>query len=524
MEGEEFEPNMMSAWIKEQATILNKPYGDIQRILLIPTARGHKQLFSKWSAFKRTLPKSKPIQYPTQLYAYAEASDEPYERLGQPEYEEVETEKGPRRMVVWRTPKKGENDITKWYIPKEFRTSKPEPELTEKQLARIEKIKKERKKKKEKILVEAKDDDMDMEELDDWVVKAQAELDAMGPAPPDPDPTPYFITRPLTDAEREEIEKISEKVRKQKAFLATYPINGLTKSTAVLDVMRGERRIREIEESLKEPTERWFNLMRKTDPEGATDWTATNIEGSGIAIRGGKLSASDLRGLLNASYSGEERVGDFILDKRLSTGTSKVYYNPTTTQVVVAHKGTEGVMDWLNNLAFALGGRWGYEKTSRYKEAEKVQREAEEAYGTKNLATIGHSQGALQADLLGQRGKEVITLNKPSHPLKTSSSAIQTDIRTRRDPVSIFTDADITIESEGYNPLKEHSVDTLGRLDPELMIGEGLKSLNQQIHHYKNCLGMRCPPLIPTPDYMEYKGLIDKRNALKRLLISGFSK
>lgn len=511
MVAEDIESNVMTAWIKEQANVLNKPYGEIQRILLIPTARGHKQMFSKWSDFKKTLPLSKPLQRPVQPYRPN------FENVAPPEYypyePETETEKKKKGKVVWRD----SDDISRWYIPKAFQKNTEllkeitEPELTEKQKIRIERLKKDRKNKKKILVIE------DEEE---------------GYVPPAPKTLEEFVAKvvddepPGIDAEVWELNSIKERnIRNMRQM-----INGVRMSSLKLQNVKIERRISELERGEAEPLdEGWYKFMRDTEkmaglPENERfDWNM-RIQGEGIAVRGGKLSATNLRGLLDASYSGQEKVGDFILDKRLSTLTSKVYYNPSTTQVVVAHKGTEGVLDWANNLAYALGGRWAYEKTPRYKEAKKVQREAEEAYGTKNLSTIGHSQGALQADLLGQRGKEVITLNKPSHPLEKSSSSIQTDIRTKRDPVSIFTDADITIESEGYNPLTEHSVDTLGRLDPEMMIGEGLKRLNKTIHHYKKCLGMSCPPLIPTPEYRNYVELLKNRNAHQRLLKIGFSK
>lgn len=80
--------------------------------------------------------------------------------------------------------------------------------------------------------------------------------------------------------------------------------------------------------------------------------------------------------------------------------------NPTEMQAqrnetgqTVAHRGTNGWSDWLNNGIWALGGNDAYKKTARYKEAEKVQRDAEQKYGAKNVTTIGHSQGGLQAEL-----------------------------------------------------------------------------------------------------------------------------
>jgi hypothetical protein len=77
------------------------------------------------------------------------------------------------------------------------------------------------------------------------------------------------------------------------------------------------------------------------------------MDGSGLF--GGALSAKELKGLLGASYDPKiDRVGDFVLDNKLSTKTSKVYHNPNSGQTVVAHKGTEGILDWGNNAVYAL--------------------------------------------------------------------------------------------------------------------------------------------------------------------------
>lgn len=115
-------------------------------------------------------------------------------------------------------------------------------------------------------------------------------------------------------------------------------------------------------------------------------------------MRGGKLAVSTLTNLLKSSYKPEENVDGFLIDKHLSSGTSTVYQHPETGQVVVAHRGTSGAADWLNNAAYALGGNYLYKYTPRFKEAEKVQRQAEEKYGAQKISTIGHSQGGLQAE------------------------------------------------------------------------------------------------------------------------------
>jgi hypothetical protein len=150
---------------------------------------------------------------------------------------------------------------------------------------------------------------------------------------------------------------------------------------------------------------------------------------------GGALSQKDLKGLLGASYDPTDNVNDFKLDKESSSKTSQVYHNPKTGQTVVAHRGTSGVLDWGNNLVYAVAGKKGYKMTPRYKEAEKVQKKAEEKYGAKNVSTIGHSQGGLQAELLGKDSKEIITLNKATRPFENKAEKNQTDIRTSGDVV-----------------------------------------------------------------------------------------
>jgi len=204
----------------------------------------------------------------------------------------------------------------------------------------------------------------------------------------------------------------------------------------------------------------------------------------GDEMEGGALSAKELKGLLGASYDPKiDKVGDFILDSKLSTKTSKVYHNPNSGQVVVAHKGTEGILDWGNNAVYALGGKTAYKMTPRYKEAEKVQKKAESKYGAKNVSTIGHSQGGLQAELLGGKSKEIITLNKATRPFESNTNKNQYDVRSGRDVVSALnpfekkSSKNIEIEGESYNPLAEHSGDVLDRLEENQMIGEGIRRM-----------------------------------------------
>jgi len=201
--------------------------------------------------------------------------------------------------------------------------------------------------------------------------------------------------------------------------------------------------------------------------------------------KGSGLKADTFRKLLESSYLGGD-VGDFKMDRQLSTSSSKVYSHPSG-QIVVAHRGTAGVLDWGNNLAYAVGGDVLYKLTPRYREAKKVQLETEKKYGAKNVTTIGHSQGGLQAQLLGGNSKEIITLNKATRPQEmlfgSAKKKNQYDVRASGDAVSLFRNpfqqkGDETISSK-ENILAQHSTDIVKGEDKvygdKTFYGNGLK-------------------------------------------------
>ncbi len=202
---------------------------------------------------------------------------------------------------------------------------------------------------------------------------------------------------------------------------------------------------------------------------------------------GGKMKANAIADFIDASYSKKppKELDGFLLDSKLSTDYAKVYYQPSTGEARVVHRGTEGLADWGNNLAYLAGA---YNYTDRYKQGKKVQDAAEKKYGKKNISTLGHSQGAVLARKLGSDTKEVINVNpafKGEIPKKN-----EYNIRSDADVVSglyapvakirsILTPGtskkhDITIAHESKNPLSEHSADITRRLgDKEIGVGAG---------------------------------------------------
>ena len=192
-------------------------------------------------------------------------------------------------------------------------------------------------------------------------------------------------------------------------------------------------------------------------------------------LRGGKRTVKEVKEFINASYDENppEKIGDFILDKNLTTSTGKVYYNPQTREAVVVHRGTQGGADWSNNLAYLSGT---YESTDRYKQGKKVQDEAEKKYGAKNISTLSHSQGSVLARKLGANTKEIINLN----PAYKGEQELPNEynIRSKSDVVSGILGVKqylnpsknvTTIESKSsFEPLGEHSPDILDRLEGEI--------------------------------------------------------
>jgi len=217
----------------------------------------------------------------------------------------------------------------------------------------------------------------------------------------------------------------------------------------------------------------------------------THIIGHGVHIHGGALPANELQGLLDASYNRDiKNVGGWVQDEELSTDKSKVFYDPETGKSVVVHRGTVGTLsDWNNNLTYAMGGKSAYKDTDRYKSAKKIQDAASAKYGNDNITTIGHSQGGLQAEMLGKHGSETITLNKATRPFSNKPSKNQTDVRTTTDLVSAlnpFSSAKNTVDIslKGYNPLKAHATKSLSKLGSK-MIGFGMCACCE--NKCKNC-------------------------------------
>lgn len=188
-------------------------------------------------------------------------------------------------------------------------------------------------------------------------------------------------------------------------------------------------------------------------------------------MKGRALRAGDLKRLLKASYQDERPtdIDGFLYIPDLSNDTTAVYYNPILNKAVVSHRGTKGVLDWANNIAYLRGG---YNWTNRYKQGQEVQRRTEKRYGAENVETIGHSQGGVLARELGKNTKNIIQLN-PSYLFERKGKN-ETIVKSSGDIVSSLANADIIIPKQSINPITEHRIDILDRLPSNQLIGRGI--------------------------------------------------
>jgi len=200
--------------------------------------------------------------------------------------------------------------------------------------------------------------------------------------------------------------------------------------------------------------------------------------------KGGSLQADQIQKVLENTYKEtDDAPSGYMIDKDLSDDRAKVYKDMNSDQVIVAHRGSKGWRDWLDNARYAYDG--DITKSGTYKEAKARQQKAIDKYGAKNIISVGHSRAGKYVEELNkeQPVKEVITYNKAVHPntIFQSNPENQTDVRTSTDIVSALSplqfnkNKTVTIPS-GYDLLKAHKPSMLSYLGNKL-IGKGFKQM-----------------------------------------------
>ena len=245
-------------------------------------------------------------------------------------------------------------------------------------------------------------------------------------------------------------------------------------------------------------------ISRCNDPQGATtSHIAPTLSGKGYGtemyggtgefyqlLKGGSMNTKLIRKFLDASYANKgkapKNIDGYNRDESLSGERVSVYYNPTTHDAVVIHRGSKGIHDWGNNLKMALG--WKMSGTKRFQHSKDIQKKAEAKYGKDHTTTLGHSLGAKIASDVGEDSKEIIKLNKAtgigwdSYKKKHGEKDNETNIRTTLDPVSAkgILEADLTIPSKSLNLIKEHGTGVLDRVDVEVGKGYEMPTFNRR--------------------------------------------
>ena len=216
-------------------------------------------------------------------------------------------------------------------------------------------------------------------------------------------------------------------------------------------------------------------------------------------IKGGKVEVKYLNKLLNESYQSKNKTAAniddrYYLDPELSTDKTKVYVDKNTNDITMVNRGTSDFKDVMTDAKMLFGYN-----DKRFNEPKEILGKIKQKYTDKNIDVLGHSLGAKIAETLGDdpRVKNIITLNKPTTPKdliqKSKINSKQYDIRTTGDLVSALQPFqtgpnDIIISSETKKPYTEHKIDTLDRLDQNLVIGTGLKGLNELETYFYNLI------------------------------------
>ena len=210
-------------------------------------------------------------------------------------------------------------------------------------------------------------------------------------------------------------------------------------------------------------------------------------------MKGGSLRPQEIQDFLQASYeeNAPKSIDGYELDEQLSNLYGKVYFNEDLKKVVLAFRGTgmENLgTDWINNLIFLVSDP-GYKLTSRYQTALKMYTSAMKKYKGFKFELLGHSQsGVIVNNLCSNKVNNCISLN-PAYK-NASLKNNEYTIRSTGDVVNKLTVPKkalnsvlypqwtkkhmINIENKTGNPITEHKVDILERLNPNMIIGRGV--------------------------------------------------
>jgi hypothetical protein len=207
-----------------------------------------------------------------------------------------------------------------------------------------------------------------------------------------------------------------------------------------------------------------------------------------MKLKGGSLKVKEIKAFLEASYMEDppKQLMGYELDEELSFLYGKVYVNHKMKKVVVSHRGTVENFDWANNIVYALNSN-AYKLTSRFKQGFKMQNDAHKKYKGYQFEVCGHSQGGLLTHLLSDKSKNAYLVNpaykkellRDNEYIIRSSGDIVSKLSVPRKYFNALLypswskEHYITIPAKTSDPIKEHEITILDRLDQERVIGRG---------------------------------------------------
>ena len=209
-------------------------------------------------------------------------------------------------------------------------------------------------------------------------------------------------------------------------------------------------------------------------------------------IRGKALEIQLIYEFLNNSYTPSQQqaveIDGFARDDELSDDRVQVYFNPSNSQTVVIHRGTDkyNIWEWVYNLAYYFEI---YEFTSRFKHGKNIQCLAEVKYGARNIYTLGHSTGAMIAEKVGKKTHSVISLNRPvtlKDALLYTTARNHYDIRASIDLPSIIQifqrkiNHACTVCSKSFSIVEAHSYERIKELGAKVRIGKDTLVLRRE--------------------------------------------
>jgi len=205
------------------------------------------------------------------------------------------------------------------------------------------------------------------------------------------------------------------------------------------------------------------------------------------------MPANILQQFIDLAYTKETDTAPpgYSIDKALSDERVKVFPKNNSKDVVVVHRGSEGMTDWIDNASYLTRGK--VVGTPSYNMHRTRHQKAVQKYGTQNIIGVGHSRAGLYVQTLDKEFpmKEIITYNKaagPSDILKVLPEK-QTDVRVGNDVVSLLTPTQISknrtvvipATTNLFNFKEAHAAPELSKLGTQY-IGKGYAKKFPELH------------------------------------------